>query len=59
VNEASSPEAAERLRANMAIAQAIGLKGTPTFIWRKPDGTEGRIDGIPVSMDALISSVGS
>jgi thiol:disulfide interchange protein DsbG len=34
------------------------LKGTPTFIWRKPDGTEGRIDGIPTSIDALVSSVG-
>ncbi len=59
VNDAPSPGAAERLRTNMAIAQAIGLKGTPTFIWRKPDGTEGRIDGIPTSMDALVSSVGS
>jgi thiol:disulfide interchange protein DsbG len=58
-NEPAAPDAAERLRANMAIAQAIGLKGTPTFIWRKPDGTEGRTDGIPMSMDALVSSVGS
>jgi hypothetical protein len=58
VNDAPSPGAAERLRANMAIAQAIGLKGTPTFIWRKPDGTEGRIDGVPTSMDALVSSTG-
>ncbi len=46
VNNAPSLEAGERLRGNMAIAQAIGLKGTPTFIWREPDGTEGRIDGI-------------
>src|SRR6516164_3293049 len=59
VNDTPSPEATERLRANMAIAQAIGLKGTPTFIWRKPDGAEGRIDGIPMSMDALVSSIGS
>ena len=59
VNDAPSPAAAERLRANMAIAQAIGLKGTPTFIWRRPDGTEGRIDGIPASIEALVSSVGS
>jgi hypothetical protein len=43
----------------MAIAQAIGLKGTPTLIWRKSDGAEGRIDGIPMSMDALVSSIGS
>jgi thiol:disulfide interchange protein DsbG len=59
VNDPPSPEAAERLRANMAIAQAIGLKGTPTFIWRKPGGAEGRIDGIPMSIDALVSSIGS
>jgi thiol:disulfide interchange protein DsbG len=59
VNDTPSPEAAERLRANMAIAQAIGLKGTPTFIWRKSDGAEGRIDGIPMSMDALVSSIAS
>lgn len=59
INDAPSPEAEERQRANMAITRAIGLKGTPTFIWRKPDGTEGRIDGVPMSMDALVSSVGS
>jgi thiol:disulfide interchange protein DsbG len=59
VNDALSPEAEERLRINMAIAQAIRLKGTPTFVWRKPDGTEGRIDGIPNSMDGLVSSIGS
>jgi hypothetical protein len=59
LNDAPRPEAAERLRANMGIAEAIGLRGTPTFVWRKPDGTEGRIDGIPMSMDALVSSIGS
>jgi hypothetical protein len=59
VNGAPIPAAAERLRANMAIAQAIGLNGTPTFIWRKPDGSEGRIDGIPTNIDALVSSVAS
>jgi thiol:disulfide interchange protein DsbG len=59
VHDAPSPAAADRLRANMAIAQAIELKGTPTFIWRRPDGTEGRVDGIPASIDALVSSVGN
>jgi thiol:disulfide interchange protein DsbG len=54
-----SPPAVQRLRANMAIAGAIGLKGTPTFVWRKPDGTEGRIDGIPSSLEALAASIGS
>jgi thiol:disulfide interchange protein DsbG len=59
VDDPPSAEAAERLRTNTAIAQAIGLKGTPTFIWRKPDGAEGRIDGIPMNMDVLVSSIGS
>ena len=54
-----SPEATDRLRANMAIAQAIRLQGTPTFVWKKTDGTEGRIDGIPASVDALVSLIGS
>jgi thiol:disulfide interchange protein DsbG len=43
----------------MAIAHAIGLRGTPTLVWRKPDGTEGRIDGVPTSIDALLASMGS
>jgi len=58
MDAAPSREAAERLRANMAIAQAIGLKGTPTFIWRKADGTEGRIDGMPMDIGTLVSSIG-
>ena len=36
----------DKLRQNMAIAEAIGMKGTPTFVWRKTDGTVGRIDGV-------------
>lgn len=59
VNDPPIPAAAERLQANRAIAQAIGLQGTPTLIWKKPDGTEGRIDGVPTSVDALIASIGS
>jgi hypothetical protein len=56
---APDQQASDRLRANMAIAQAIGLKGTPTFVWRKLDGMEGRIDGMPTGVDALLSSIGS
>jgi thiol:disulfide interchange protein DsbG len=56
---APGPEANQRLAANMAIAHAIGLRGTPTLVWRKPDGTEGRIDGVPTSIDALLASMGS
>jgi len=53
-----SPDAVTRLQGNMAVSQAIGLTGTPTFIWRKPDGTEGRLDGMPSSVDSLVSSIG-
>jgi thiol:disulfide interchange protein DsbG len=56
---APAPEAAERLRINMAAAQDIGLRGTPTVVWRKADGTEGRIDGLPNDWGAsVISSLG-
>ena len=59
VNDPPVPAAGERLQANRAIAQAIGLQGTPTLLWRKRDGTEGRIDGVPTSIDTLIASIGS
>ena len=52
-------EALERLRHNMAIAGAIGMTGTPTFVWRKTDGTIGRIDGVPPDIGSLVASVGS
>lgn len=54
-----APRAPALLKQNMAIAEAIGLKGTPTFIWHKIDGTVGRIDGVPIDIGALVSSVGS
>jgi thiol:disulfide interchange protein DsbG len=53
-----APDAAERLRENMAAAAAIGLKGTPTLIWRKADGSEGRIDGMATDWKAVIASMG-
>ncbi len=59
VNDPVIPAAAARLQANMAIAQAIGLQGTPTLIWKKADGTEGRIDGVPNSVEALLASIES
>jgi thiol:disulfide interchange protein DsbG len=54
-----APDAQDRLRANMAIAEAIGLQGTPTFIWRKSDGTEGRLDAVPTDIAAMTASIGS
>ena len=55
----TTPEAAARLRTNMDVAQALQLKGTPTFVWTKADGSAGRVDGIPKDMQALIASLRS
>jgi len=44
------------LQANMMAADRIGLVGTPTFIWRKVDGSEGRADGIPADLEAMVAS---
>jgi len=58
LGERAEPVADQRLSNNMAVGAAIGLRGTPTFIWRKPDGTEGRVDGLPNDVDAFIASIG-
>lgn len=58
LNGPASKEADEKLRRNMAAAESIGLRGTPTVIWRKADGSEGRIDGLPEDWNAVISSMG-
>ncbi len=44
------------LQANMVAADRIGLVGTPTFVWRKADGSEGRADGIPADLEAMVAS---
>ena len=51
-------EAEGRLRVNMAASEAVGLRGTPTVIWRKADGSQGRIDGLPEDWNAVITSMG-
>ncbi len=58
LGEQAEPVADQRLSNNMAVVAAIGLRGTPTFVWRKPDGTEGRADGLPNDVDAFITSIG-
>lgn len=50
--------AAMRLQKNMTIAEAIGLRGTPLILWRKADGSEGRLDGLPSDWNAIIESMG-
>ncbi|WP_246527026.1 hypothetical protein [Plastoroseomonas hellenica] len=52
-----STEAAGRLQANMEAAAAIGLRGTPTFLWHRADGSEGRQDGLPNDVAALVGAV--
>ena len=54
----ASAEASARLEGNMAVATAIHLRGTPTLIWRKADGSEGRSDGVPNWTDVLASLKG-
>ena len=58
LNVPTDPAAGQMLAANMAAAESIRLRGTPTFIWRKTDGTEGRADGLPKDVEGMISSVG-
>ena len=52
-----SVEAGAKLEANMSAATASEVRGTPTFFWRKPDGGEGRYDGVPTDMAALVAAL--
>ncbi len=45
------------LQANMAVSEALALRGTPTFYWRKADGSEGRQEGLPNDIGAMIASI--
>ena len=46
-----------KLQANMVAQTALGLRGTPTFYWRKADGTEGHQVGMPPDFAAMIASI--
>jgi hypothetical protein len=50
-------ESSDLLQRNNHVADEIGSKGTPTTIWQKPDGTAGRIDGIPKDWSELTAQV--
>jgi thiol:disulfide interchange protein DsbG len=54
----AGPAAEMRLQKNMAVAEAIGLRGTPLILWRKADGSEGRLDGLPSDWKAIVDSMG-
>ena len=51
-------DAIRRFRANQQAADAVDLRGTPTFFWARPDGTEGRADGVPADVDAFVAGLG-
>jgi thiol:disulfide interchange protein DsbG len=52
-----TPAALANLQTNGQIAEAIKLTGTPTFLYRKPNGSEGRLDGMPTDIKALLAEV--
>ena len=53
-----SETAEGQLQGNGQIAEMIKLTGTPTFLFRKPDGSKGQLDGMPTDMNALVAQVG-
>ena len=55
----AASQAAPKLATNMAAAAASQVRGTPTFFWRKPAGGQGRLDGVPNNMGALVAALGS
>ena len=54
--EADATSAAT-LQANMAVSEALAVRGTPTFYWRNADGSEGRQEGLPSDIGAMIASI--
>jgi thiol:disulfide interchange protein DsbG len=44
---------------NMAAAQAIHLRGTPTIIWTTPDGQQHQAAGLPDNLDAALPGLPS
>ena len=57
--DGEGPEVSSKLDGNMQAAAAAQVRGTPTFVWRKPDGSEGRVDGTPNNVGAMIAAIGS
>ena len=53
------PDAASSatLQANMAIQEALHVRGTPTFFWSKSDGSVGQSVGMPPDLDTMIASI--
>jgi thiol:disulfide interchange protein DsbG len=58
-NNTPDPAATARLANNMAIAQAVGLKGTPMFWWQSANGSTNHLNGQPPDVQAFISGLRS
>jgi thiol:disulfide interchange protein DsbG len=57
LNGEADATSAATLQANMAVSEALAVRGTPTFYWRKADGSEGRQEGLPSDIGAMIASI--
>lgn len=57
LNGEADATSAATLQANMAVSEALAVRGTPTFHWRKADGSEGRQEGLPSDIAAMIASI--
>lgn len=57
LTDTAGPAAGESLAANMRAAEAIGLRGTPTFLWKTATGKDGRADGLPGNLEAVIAAL--
>ena len=57
VDGPAAPDAQAKLAGNRAASEQLALRGTPTLIWRKIDGSDGRADGLPADLNALVASM--
>ena len=57
----NTPDAAARARLanNMAVAQAVSLKGTPMFWWQGADGKTSHFDGVPPDASTFVAGLRS
>lgn len=56
-NTPVSPDADQKLSVNQQMIAGLHLKGTPIFFWQRPDKSLRRFEGLPDSIEALVSQV--
>lgn len=57
VSVGNTATADQQLAQNMAFARSVQLKGTPTFLWSRHDGSVGRYEGNPRDIEGLLGQV--